>query len=652
MANRFSLRIALIFFFALLCFTALFIKLVTVHIFPDPRARKLGPQEHYKTEIIQMERGNICDRTGQKLAVSIEMESVFARPEEIKYPEKCARELSKILDEDYGQILGKLRGKKTFVWLKRKVGIEKTKRIKQLRLEGIGTEREYRRFYPQKNLACHAVGFVGMDDDTGLEGVERYFNAYLKSEPVKLIFERDATGKIIMKKTHSIQAESGNNVYLTIDELIQHSCEEELRAICEQYKASGGSVIVMDPYTGEIFALANYPSYDLNDFRSAGAEVIKNRAVSDVFEPGSTFKVITAAALLDLGLVGLDDRFLCSGSLVRFGHKLSCHGKVHGSVNFEEVIEESCNVGIISAAGKISKRDFYDYMIKFGFGTPTGVELPGEVSGKIRKPDYWSGFSMMSLPIGQEVSATIMQMAVAISAIANGGYMVEPRIVNKITDSKGEIVKEFTPVIVRRGLVSKDTIGKLKQAMYAVIVKGTGAEAKIKGYTMGGKTGTAQKADLETGGYSADKFVSSFIGFFPLVNPRFIIYVVVDEPVGIHWGSVIAAPTFRRIVERIIQYVDIKPDIVEELINDKDAKAEKKKDGKKNSSERDLLIKTNTVPNVIGLSMANARQVLNGKGLDMKFYGSGRATNQEPLPGAVIQGSKREFTVKVWFSSE
>ena len=495
--------------------------------------------------ISKVERGFIKDRRGEKLALSFETFSIYARPREIENKTKTAEELAKILPVDYRRIITLLNSKKSFVWIIRQVDLKYRKSIEKLELPGIYLEKEYRRYYPFGNLASHVVGFAGTDN-VGLEGVEYYFNSALMPE------NTDPNFKYIR----------GNDVILTLDSFVQEIVEEELDSALNSTGARSVTAIVMNVKTGEILALANKPDYDLNRFKEFPPESRRNRAITDVFEPGSTFKIFIASILLDEGIINTSEEFICKGA-VKIGNTIIHDTGIHGTVNLEKILQKSCNVGMIKAVEYIDNSLMYDRLRSFGFGSPTGINLPGEAQGILRKPSKWSQLSKYEIAIGQEVAVSALQLISAASAIANGGILMQPRIVKEIKNSKGKIIKRYEPIPIRR-VISAETSEKMLEMLTKVLEPGgTGYKAYIEGYKIAGKTGTAQIADTENGGYLENQFYASFVGFLPVPEPKIAILVTLDRPVGEVYGGQTAAPIFKKIVERIAPYLNILPSFSE-----------------------------------------------------------------------------------------
>ena len=514
--------------------------------------------DQYKTFIrLLPRRGVIYDRNLRELAVSINLNSIFADPQEIEDKEATAKKLSKVLGIGADKILQKLNEKSRFAWIARKVQPDIERDARRLKIKGIGFIKEPHRVYPNGTLASHIIGFSGMDNE-GLEGVELLYDKFLKGAVGWRYTIRDAKKREVLGyEFKEIPPADGNEVILTIDSVVQAVAEKELEKAFKKYNAKGASIVVMDPHTGDILALANRPTYDPNNLEEYPIEARRNRAICDFFEPGSSFKIVTASAVLEEGLVKRDDEFFCeNGKFKRERHIYHDH-KPHGWLTFNDVIKYSSNIGTMKLALKLGERRLYRYIKRFGFGKKTGIGLPGEVDGIIRHPDKWSKLSICSISMGQEVTATALQLACAISSIANGGYFIKPRIVMKIQDKTGYAIERFKPKRLHR-VISEETADEVKEILRTVIEGGTGRFAEIKDYPPAGKTGTAQKVDPD-GTYSHRNFMASFIGFLPYDKPRFVVVVIMDEPRPYYYGGTVCAPVFKKVAEQVMRYYKIEP---------------------------------------------------------------------------------------------
>lgn len=541
-------KILIVFIFS--SFLILFLKLIKIQLIESEHFLNLSSKQSIIILRSRGKRGDILDTHLKVLATDIYAFSVYIDPFLVKDKEKTALILSKKLNLPYESILKKIKSKKRFVWIKRKIPLEKKEELEKLNIKGLGFIKEYKRVYPQKKLASHIVGFVNIDGK-GLEGLELLYDDVLKGEEGVFEIIKDAKGRFLEVKER-IKRRKGNTLILNIDSFIQKVVEEELHKTVEKFKAKSASCVVIEPFSGRILALANVPDYDPNFPSKFPKENLRNRCITDFYEPGSVFKIVTASLALEKNIFKEDDKIFCENGRYRiFNHILHDHTP-HNILSFEGVIIQSSNIGVTKIAQKIGLKEIIRFAKKFGFGKKTGIDLPGETTGIIKPINKYSKISIASFPIGQEVCVTCLQMATALCAVVNGGFLVKPFVVKKIVSPEGVIIKEFKPKIIRR-VISKSTSERMKKILYKVVNEGTGKLAKICGLKIGGKTGTAQK--IENGRYSHRLFRASFVGFFPLERPKVVISLVFDEPKLSHYGGVVAAPTFKNILLRIKDYL-------------------------------------------------------------------------------------------------
>jgi cell division protein FtsI/penicillin-binding protein 2 len=545
-----------VFLFFLLSLFLLLARLIYIQVLRHNFYRDIADQQHTVSIEIPPVRGTIFDRNMRILAVNLNTDSVFANPREIDDKEYTARLVSSVLGMDNRFVSERLSKDKSFVWIKRKITPQESDAIKKLKLSGIELIKESKRVYPNKSLACHSLGTVNIDN-LGQEGLELRYDKYLHGENGLLVSTRDAKKKLLESYQYEfIPPKNGFSLVLTIDEVIQHIAERELAVMCEKYNAKGGAIIVMSPKTGDIFAIASLPNYDLNNFTNRPADAVRNRAITDFFEPGSVFKIVTASTALEENAVKMDDKFFCENGEWNIGRRSLHDHKPHGILTFREVIEKSSNIGTVKVAALFGAEKMYKYIKAFGFYDKTGIDIPGEVSGMHRPLSQWSGVSMYAIPMGQEVTTTAIQLACAISVIADNGYLLKPRIVKEILDNNGRVIKEFPSVVTRR-VISSNTVLKMRSILMGVVQTGTGKKAKLEDYTTGGKTGTAQKVE-PNGQYSHNKFVASFIGFAPVEKPVLSVAVCIDEPRPVYYGGDVAAPVFKNVVDQSLKYLNTK----------------------------------------------------------------------------------------------
>ncbi len=542
-------------FFAFLIFLAFCIaRLFIVQFLRSGSLSDQARRQHNLFIELEPRRGTIYDSSLRPQAVNTSVDSLYATPQVIpgKDKESFVSQISAILNLDPGFLRERLSRKKSFAWLARKITPLQAEAIKKLKLKGIGFIRESKRCYPNGYLASHIIGFAGLDN-VGLEGIELSCDKYLKGEPGWAMMLRDARQKKIDIAEKAVSPRNGYDVVLTIDEVIQYIAERELTKVFTAFHAQSASIVVMDPHTGAILALANCPTFDLNEYKNASKEMKRNRAVCDLFEPGSVFKIVTASAAIEENKVSEEDKFFCeNGSYKIATHILHDH-RPHGWLTFREVIGQSSNIGTSKVAQVLGKEAVYKYIKLFGFGKDSGVDLPGETPGMIKEPRLWSKISIAIVPMGQEVAVTTLQLANAISVIANGGQLMKPYVVKEIRDQYGEPIKEFSPVMINK-VISLETAKRINKILVGVIDEGTGKLAKIDGISAAGKTGTAQKLE-PNGTYSHDKFIASFIGFAPAEDPVVAIAVVVDQPHPYYFGGVVAAPVFKKVAEDVLKYL-------------------------------------------------------------------------------------------------
>jgi cell division protein FtsI (penicillin-binding protein 3) len=511
-------------------------------------------RQHQRKIPLPTKRGSILDRNGKELAVSLQSYSVFAHPSFVEDVSQTSSELSSLLDIPEEVISKKLLSQRSFVWIKRRVDPDKGKAFLERKLPGIFSVEESKRYYPKQELASHVLGFVGLDDK-GLEGLEFSHNHYLVGSTQYPVGYSDALGRIAFREAEADVTLENCDLILTVDETIQYIAERALEKSVARSKARAGTIIVMDPQTGQILAMADRPAFNPNHYAAYPPAFRRNRAITDCYEPGSTFKVIMAAGVLEEGLMSPAERIYCGmGGITLNGFHIRDYKK-YGWLSFSEVLQNSSNVGAIKAASRLGKERFNDYIRRFGFGERTGIELPGEVRGMVRNPRDWSSISLAAVSIGQEVSVTPLQLLVAFCSIANGGALMRPYLIQTIRGPHGEIIRESSPQIIRRS-ISPATASTMTDMLIQVVQQGTGRNAAIPGYTVAGKTGTSQKLEGRTGGYSHSKVVASFAGFVPAHSPRLAVLVTIDEPKIGSWGGTLAAPVFAEVAQQSMLHLE------------------------------------------------------------------------------------------------
>jgi cell division protein FtsI (penicillin-binding protein 3) len=503
-------------------------------------------------------RGVIYDRSGRELAMSIQVDSAFAVPTEIPDLPNAISLITRITKGDPRLVLDDCKSRKTFCWVARKADGETIERLKSLNLQGIHYQKESKRYYPKRDLAAQVLGYVGTDDE-GLSGIEREYDESLRGKPGRILIQVDARKKSFERVEK--QPDPGQNLVLTIDENIQYIAERELEQSMKETRAEAGTVIVSNPRTGEVLALANRPTFNPNNRREITNEALKNRAVTDVYEPGSTFKIVTVAGALEEKLTQPDEVFDCQmGSIVINGMRIRDH-KAYGLLPVSGIIANSSDVGAIKIALRLGDERFYKYIRAFGFGQQTGIELPAETRGLTKSPNRWSKVSIGAISMGQEIGVSAVQLAAMVSSIANDGVWVAPRIVaGQIEPQKAPQSIAFQPADQHR-VISPLTAAQMRRMLQEVVLHGTGRKALLEGYSSAGKTGTAQKIDPATGAYSHSKYVASFAGFAPINNPAITVAVILDSAQGLHQGGQIAAPVFQRISQHVLEYLHTPHDV-------------------------------------------------------------------------------------------
>ena len=542
----------------LLCgFGVVLFRLVTLQVLQAAELTEKAGRQHQKTVSLEGARGTIVDRNGKVLAMNLEVPSVFGVPTDVDSPAKTARALSPVLHVRANELEQKLRQDRRFVWLARKLDPEQGRLLERTRIEGIGVVMEGRRFYPKGPLLSHLLGFAGMDGQ-GLEGIERRYDSDLQGEKRVTVLQRDAKGRTVFSKGQQAEQApaSGHRLVLTIDEVIQYIVEKELDGAVARAQAKSGTMIVLDPNTGALLAMAGSPRFDPNVLSNLSPDRWRNRALTDAYEPGSTMKAILAAAVIEERVMKPDTLvFGEQGSMAIASTVIHDHEKL-GWLTFAQVIQKSSNIGAAKAGMALGDQRLYQYLQAFGFGARTEIDLPGEATGLLKNPKAWGRRTVASVSMGQEIGVTPMQMVTAIAAIANGGRLMKPYVVSEIRDAQDEVKRQILPQ-VRRRVISPETARAVTRILEGVVTEGTGGKAAISGFRVAGKTGTAQKIDPRTGSYSDSKFVSSFVGYVPADNPRLAMIVVIDEPQGEAWGGAVAAPVFNRVGEQALSYLGV-----------------------------------------------------------------------------------------------
>ena len=533
-------------------------RLVFLQIFSYGKFVKQAGHQQQRAIPLAAKRGVIYDRAGHELAMSVLVDSAFAVPTEVKDLPTAVSLITRITGDDYNVVLADCRAHRTFCWVARKASDETIQRINSLKLQGIHFQKEPKRFYPARDLAAQVLGSVGMED-SGQSGIEHEFDDQLRGRPGKMFISVDARRQWFADV--ETQPDPGDNLVLTVDKNIQYIAEKELDQAIHDTQAIAGTVIVENPHTGEILALANRPTFNPNLRKQITPGALTNRAVSYVYEPGSTFKLVTISAALEEKVTNPDEVFDCQmGAIVYNGMRIR-DSKPHGLLPVWGVLAESSDVGAIKIALRLGEDRFYKYIRAYGFGQQTGIELPGETRGLTKPVSRWSKVSIAAISMGQEIGISPMQLAGLISTFANDGVWVAPRIVAGTVQPKGTPqTVAFHPGASHR-VISSFTAAEMRSMMQKVVLEGTGRKAILEGYTSAGKTGTAQKVDPATGVYSKTKYIGSFAGFAPVNNPQIVVAVILDSAVGLHQGGQISAPVFRRISQQVLEYLHVPHDM-------------------------------------------------------------------------------------------
>ncbi len=584
------------------------------------------------------ERGTIYDRSGHELAVSTDVSSVYAHPRQIKNKKKACRVLARALRISRRSLYRRLNPTKSFVWVRRKIDPRKAEQIQKLKLPGIGITTEKGRYYPARELAAQLLGFVGIDNK-GLEGLEAKFDKILTGPRYELIQMRDALGRPFFIRRTCSKKKTLHNLVLTIDKDIQYRTEKALLAAVQKTRAKSGQCVVMDPRTGEVLAMAVVPRFNPNIFSKYPRERWRNRTVTDCFEPGSTIKAFLVAGALEDGVLYPNSRLYCENGKYKVADRIIHDTHKYGTLTVTDIVALSSNIGAIKIGQQLGYDRFYQYMKKFGFGHKTGIDLLGERSGFIRPPESARPVEQANAFFGQGLTVTTLQLASAMACIANGGVFMKPFVVKEVTDSRGRVQKANKPRVVRR-VISSATARKVTAILEKVVSeRGTGPQAAINGYRVAGKTGTAQKVDERTKTYSRSRHVAIFVGFVPSQDPRLVIATVIDEPKGIPYGGVVAAPVFREIGLWALNHLNINPSI---KLAEKHLRPIQTMSSRPCGKEMgsDKLIRQGCLPDFTGKAMREVLSEAKRLGLEVRLEGTGFAYSQRPRAGVSLKQVK------------
>lgn len=543
----------------LIGFAVVLLRLFFLQVIQGPDLAYKARQQHLKVITLNSSRGGIYDRQGKPLALNMDVPSVYAEPALIENLSATAHRVANALGLSPKKLKKQLQMKRDFVWVKRKVTQQEARLIRSFSLKGIGLVSEKRRSYPKGTLLSHVLGFAGIDSQ-GLEGLEIRYDPLLRGEDQTVVLQRDGLGQTIIPQTwRGESALSGHMIKLTIDEVVQYIAERALDGAIAKTGARSGTIIALDPQTGGVLGWVLRPTFDPNQWHASTPTLWRNRAITDPYEPGSTLKVILAAAALQEGTVepgtliyAGDGQIPVSGTVI-YDHKKS------GWLTFAQAMQQSSNVVAVKTSMALGKEHLHRYLRAFGFGERTEIDLPGESIGILtQSPEEWNKRTLASIAIGHAIGVTPLQLVTAAAAIANKGYLMKPHVVHEIRDSQGELDWVQKPQIHRRP-ISQETATTLTEILVNAVKEGTGKRARIPGYRVAGKTGTARKIDPATGEYSSTRHIGSFVGFVPAENPRLVLLIIIDEPKEPAWGSLVAAPVFREVAEQVLRYLQVPP---------------------------------------------------------------------------------------------
>jgi len=638
-------------------------RLFFLHVVHSADYRQKAERQQQRALEVSPRRGIIYDRNGNELAVSIKVDSVFAVPDEIEHADKTAKTLATLVGAPRSDIAEKLHSSRSFVWIKRKLSGAQAEALRKQKLPGIYFQKEDMRYYPKGKLASHVLGYVDIDEK-GLGGLEYRYNNSIGGQAGRVLIMTDARGRSFDSIEQPVAP--GANLVTTIDQTIQYIVEKEIAATVEKTRAKGVSVIVMDPGSGEILAMANYPTFNPNEYASYGSQTWINRAVSHTYEPGSTFKIVTAASAFEEGLADPSEVIDCQNGVITVFGRVIHDWKRFGLLTVKQVMQNSSDVGAIKLALRVGDERFADHIARLGFGKATNVDLPGEERGLSKPASRWTKSSVGSIAMGQEISVTPLQIVRMVSAVANGGILYQPYVVKQVQHPQNGLLSQAEPRGER--VISTETAAKLQDMLESVVTDGTAKSGRLEGYTAAGKTGTAQKID-ESGRYSATKFVASFAGFAPATSPAISMIVMIDEPVGAYHGGDVAAPVFKRIADQVLRYMSLVPDMpsyapqytIQEPKKESKPERRVKPDpqclekpcaryvaARLTSPSDSLEFGEVTVPDFYGKSLRQVSEESFKAGLRLQSIGSGAAIEQMPPPGTSLRAGAR---VQVRFSS-
>jgi cell division protein FtsI (penicillin-binding protein 3) len=637
---RFRIYVIAVFF--LLGFGTIFARAYQLQVIEKDFLRGTAENGIIGTTQLPPDRGIIYDRERNELALSVQVGSVFAHPRQIKDKKTAASSLSRILNENEAGIFAVLKGNRSFEWIKRKIPPDQARQVVDLKIAGLGVTTESRRYYPGRETGAHLIGFAGTDNQ-GLEGLERKYDAPLKGAPHRLIWMRDALGRPFATSRPAPFDQGMHHLTLTIDKDIQYKAQESLKAAVTKSRARGGHCLVVNPKTGEILAMAVVPEFNPNHFSKYSPDHWRNRVLTDCFEPGSTIKAFLASAALEASVVTPSSEFYCEEGKYKVGGRVVHDTHKHGRLTVSDIIVQSSNIGAIKIGQKLGYARFCDYLKRFGFSEKTGIDLLGERQGFIRSPEKAKTIDQATLFFGQGMTATSLQLAMAMSAIANGGNLMRPFVVQKIVDETGRVIEETRPKVVRR-VISARTAKTVTSILEGVSgSEGTAERAAISGFKVAGKTGTSQKVDPSTKRYSRSKYIASFVGFVPSDRPRLLISVLIDEPKGVVYGGLVAGPVFSEVGSWTLNHLRVNPQpaLLATAEPEKKSTDASEDAGNRPASPgvKDLAdhLLEGLLPDFKGMGMREVLKRGRKLGLKVCLEGSGLAVAQTPEAGSPLE---------------
>jgi cell division protein FtsI (penicillin-binding protein 3) len=624
-------------------FAAVTARAYYLQIVEQKRLQRQAQLQHQRTIPLTPQRGTIFDSRGEALALSINVDSIYLNSRHIQDPAAAASALAGALSLPLSEIRDKVDSGRSFVWLKRQVSPQESEKVRALKLRGVGVVEESRRFYPNSSTGAQVLGFTGLDPK-GLEGVELLYDKEILGQAGYLVYGVDARGRGMGAGVVVQGGAQGDSLYLTLDKNLQYIAEKELAAGVQAARGKTGSVVIVEPATGRILAMASYPSFNPNAFRDFSPATYRNRSICDNYEPGSTLKAFVLSAAFEEKVVHPGQIIDCEKGHYRVGGRTIHDTHAYSKIPVEDVLKVSSNIAAAKIGKSLDKEKLYRYLSGFGFGARTGIDLPGEVSGVLRPPSTWYELDLAAISFGQGMTTTPLQTAMATAALANNGLLMKPYVVEKVVDAEGTVVKRQRPHPVRQ-VVSREVAAQIRSLLERTSEEGgTAVKAVVPGFVVAGKTGTSQKVDAVTGGYSADKRVASYVGMVPSTAPRLVILVLIDEPETSPYGGVVAAPVFSRIASQSLSYLHVLPTEKEtaaplpEVQPEATAfEAAQPVGGGQSDPGSPALRK---MPDLRGMSIRQVLCWMEENKLDLSVRGYGRVVDQFPGPGETIQYRK------------